>query len=49
MGDCLYQKFLDENIKDLQVVLTTIGVYGLLQNFEVWLLYELEREKKGIK
>ena len=37
MDESLWIKFLDETIEDLQVVLLTTGVNGLLGAFEYWL------------
>ncbi len=38
MGDSLFQDWLDEEIEDIQVVLITIGINGILAEFELWLL-----------
>ena len=37
MGEYLYQKFLDEEVENLQEVLLHSGVQGLLSAFENWL------------
>jgi hypothetical protein len=38
MGGYLFQKFLDEKVGTIQEILAIVGVYGLLQEFEVWLV-----------
>ena len=40
MGDVLWMNFLDERVDDLQEVLLTVGVNGLLSEFEHWMLAE---------
>ena len=37
MGELLWMNFLEEQIDDLQAVILTIGINGLLQQFEYWL------------
>lgn len=37
MGESLYQKFLDEEVEDLQKVILLHGINGLLFEFENWL------------
>ncbi len=37
MGQTLWQKFLEEHVGDLQVIIITIGIHGLLDAFENWL------------
>jgi hypothetical protein len=37
MGEILWMKFLEEEIEDLQIVILTIGINGLLRCFEDWL------------
>ena len=37
MNEALWQKFLTEEIEDLPIVLWTIGVNGILGEFEFWL------------
>ena len=37
MGEFLYGKFLDEEVENLQEVLTAHGAIGLLSAFEIWL------------
>lgn len=37
MGECLWLDFLDEYVADINEVLVTIGVYGLLQEYTAWL------------
>ncbi len=56
----LYQRFLDERVIDLQTILLTEGIHGLLGEYDVWLfqndlidhkhLEELrDRTKYGVK
>jgi len=37
MGNYLFDKFLEECVVDLQKVILSNGVYGLLGEFECWL------------
>jgi len=37
MGEILWMTFLEEEIEDLQIVILTIGINGLLSAFENWL------------
>ena len=37
MGEILYQKFLDEQVENLQEVLLHHGINGILYEFEMWL------------
>ena len=37
MGEILWMKFLEEEIQDLQIVVLTIGINGVLEAFEYWL------------
>ena len=37
MGSPLWKLFLEEEVEDLQAVILTIGVHGLLDDFEQWM------------
>ena len=37
MGEYLYQKYLEERVDDLQIVILHHGIEGLLSDFEDWL------------
>ena len=37
MGELLFKKWLEECVVDLRIVLVSIGVEGLLHEFELWL------------
>ena len=37
MGECLWLEFYEERVKNVNVVLATIGAYGLLEEFQHWL------------
>ena len=37
MGEWLFDKWLDEEVKDIQLALLLYGIRGLLQEYELWL------------
>ena len=37
MGRSLFSKWLEEEVEDLQIVVLTVGIRGLLSEFECWL------------
>jgi len=46
MGEILWMNFLEEEIEDIQVVLITIGINGILRCFEDWLQLNGHLSKK---
>lgn len=37
MGEILWMRFVDEQIDNLQEVLLTVGINGLLSEYDAWL------------